>query len=160
MEFNRAYGNGRMLLSITNTVKVTVKVKLHLCFNCAPRHQGVLEDLRYSSTHSLTRELDGGEWSASRLGRFTTTERASCTHWIGGRVGPRVVLDAVVKRKIPNLCRKLNPRTRIVQPVASRYGSRIRRFNTADAMVSQPYMILDKMNPVYILRTHFLKTNI
>jgi hypothetical protein len=28
-------------------------------------------DWRYSSTHSLTSALDGGEWSASRPGRFT-----------------------------------------------------------------------------------------
>jgi len=27
-------------------------------------------------------------------------ERALGTHWIGGWVGPRAVLDAVVKRKI------------------------------------------------------------
>jgi hypothetical protein len=30
----------------------------------------------YSSTHSLTSALDGGEWSASRPGRFTPRERA------------------------------------------------------------------------------------
>jgi hypothetical protein len=33
-------------------------------------------------------------------------------------VGPRAVLDAVVKRKIPSLCRESNLRTPIVQPVA------------------------------------------
>jgi hypothetical protein len=44
---------------------------------------------RYSSTHSLTSALDGGEWSASRPGRFTPSERAPRTHWIGGWVGPR-----------------------------------------------------------------------
>jgi hypothetical protein len=36
-------------------------------------------------------------------------------------VGPRAVLDAVVKRKIPSPCRELNPRTPIVQPIAQRY---------------------------------------
>jgi hypothetical protein len=30
----------------------------------------------YSSAHSLTSALDGGEWSASRPGRFTPRERA------------------------------------------------------------------------------------
>jgi len=30
-----------------------------------PRHEGVLGEWRYSSTHSLTSVLDGGEWSAS-----------------------------------------------------------------------------------------------
>jgi hypothetical protein len=41
------------------------------------------------------------------------------THWIGGWVGPRAVLDVVVKRKIPSLRRESNPRTPIVQPLAS-----------------------------------------
>jgi hypothetical protein len=68
--------------------------------------------------HSLTSSLDGGEWSASRPGRFTPREGAPCTHWIGGWVGPRIVLDAVVKRKIPSPRRESNPGTQIVQPVA------------------------------------------
>jgi hypothetical protein len=63
----------------------------------------------------------GGEWSASRPGRIIPRERGLCTHWIGGLVGPRAVLDAVVKRKIPSPRRKSNPRTPIVQPVAQRY---------------------------------------
>jgi hypothetical protein len=42
-------------------------------------------------------------------GRFTTRERATGTHWIGGWVSHRAVLDAVVKRKIPSLCRESNP---------------------------------------------------
>jgi hypothetical protein len=50
-----------------------------------------------SFTHSLTSELNGGEWSASRPGRFTPKERAPDTRWIGGWLGPRAVLDAVVK---------------------------------------------------------------
>jgi hypothetical protein len=33
--------------------------------------EDVLWEWRYSSTHSLILALDGGEWSASRLGRFT-----------------------------------------------------------------------------------------
>jgi hypothetical protein len=37
----------------------------------------------------LTSALAGGEWSASRLGRFTLGERAPGTHWIGGWVDPR-----------------------------------------------------------------------
>jgi len=48
----------------------------------------------------LTSALDGGEWSAFRPGRFTSSEIARGTHWIGGWVGPRAVLDAVVKIKI------------------------------------------------------------
>jgi hypothetical protein len=94
---------------------------MSLCFNCAPRHEGVLEEWRYSSTHSLTSELDGGEWSASRPVRFTPRERAPGTHWIGGWMGPRAELDAVVKRKIPSPRRESNSRTPIIQPVAQRY---------------------------------------
>jgi hypothetical protein len=48
-------------------------------------------------------------------------ERAPGTDWIGGWVGPRAVLDAVVKRKIPSSLRELNLRTPIVQPVAQHY---------------------------------------
>jgi hypothetical protein len=44
--------------------------------------------------------------------------RATGTHWIGGWVGSRVVLDAVVKRKIPSPHRESKPRTPIVHPVA------------------------------------------
>jgi hypothetical protein len=69
-----------------------IKVKLSLCFNWAPRHEGVLGEWRYSSTHSFSSALDGGKWSASRLDRFTPKERAPVTHWIGGWVGPRAVL--------------------------------------------------------------------
>jgi hypothetical protein len=69
----------------------------------------------------LTSALDGGEWSTSRHGRFTPRERALGTHWIGGWVGPRAVLDAVVKRKIPSPRRESKPRTPIVQPVAQCY---------------------------------------
>jgi hypothetical protein len=75
----------------------------------------------YSSTHSLTSAVDGGEWSASRPGRLTRRKRASGTHWIGGWVGPRAFLDTVAKRKIPSPRWESNPRTPIVQPVAQRY---------------------------------------
>jgi hypothetical protein len=63
----------------------------------------------------------GSEWAASRPGRFTSRERAPGTHCVGSWVGPRDVLDAVVKKKIPSLLRESNPRTPIVQPVAQRY---------------------------------------
>jgi hypothetical protein len=42
---------------------------------------------------------------------------ASDTQWIGGWVGPKAVLDAVVKRKISSPRWESNPRTPIVQPV-------------------------------------------
>jgi hypothetical protein len=45
---------------------------------------------------------DGVEWSASRPGRLIRRERTPDTNWIGGWVGPRAELDALVKRKIPS----------------------------------------------------------
>jgi hypothetical protein len=97
------------------------KVKMSPCFNSAQRHEGVLGEWKYSSTHSLTSALDGGEWSASRPSRFTPRKTVPGTHWIGGWVGPRAILDAVVWRKIPSSRRESNPRTPIVQPVAQSY---------------------------------------
>jgi hypothetical protein len=40
---------------------------------------------------------------------------------MGSWVGPRAVLDAVVKRKIPSPRRESNPLTPIVKTVAQRY---------------------------------------
>jgi hypothetical protein len=98
------------------------KLKLSQCFfNQSSLHDGVLWEWRYSSTHPLASALDGGEWSASRPGRYTLRERAPGTHWIGDWVDPRAVLDAVVKRKIPRPRRESKPRTPIVQSVAQRY---------------------------------------
>jgi hypothetical protein len=62
----------------------------------------------------LTSELDGGEWLASRSGRFTARERAPGTHLLGGWVGPRAVLGTVVKRKTPSPRRESNPRIPVV----------------------------------------------
>jgi hypothetical protein len=42
-----------------------------------------------------TSALVGGEWSASRPGRFTHGERVPGTHWIGGWVNPKAGLDDV-----------------------------------------------------------------
>jgi hypothetical protein len=36
-------------------------------------------------------------------------------------VGPRAILDVVVKRRIPSPCQESNPRTPIIQPVAQCY---------------------------------------
>jgi hypothetical protein len=58
----------------------------------------------------LTSALAGGEWSASRPGRFTPG-----THGTGGWVGPRACLDDTDKRKFLTL-----PGLEL-QPVASHY---------------------------------------
>jgi hypothetical protein len=94
--------------------------KLSLYWN---KHQAMKAygEWRYSSTHSLTSALVGGEWSASSPGNFTPRERAPCTHRIGGSVEPRAVWNAVMKRKIPSPRRESKPRTPLVQLVAQCY---------------------------------------
>jgi hypothetical protein len=49
------------------------------------------------------------------------TRKRLSGQWIGGWVGPRAGLNAVVKRKIPSPRRESNPRTSIVQPISQRY---------------------------------------
>jgi hypothetical protein len=63
----------------------------------------------------LTSALVGGEWSASRPGRFTPG-----THWIVGLVDPTAGLDDAEKRNFLNLP-GLELRPSVVQPIASRY---------------------------------------
>jgi hypothetical protein len=100
-------------------VKVKVKVKLSLCLtkhHAMKMYWGVEVQLH----GFLTLVLDGGEWSASHPGRFTPRERAPGTHWIGGWVGTRAILDVVVKKKIPSSHWESNPRTPIVQHTVSK----------------------------------------
>jgi hypothetical protein len=54
-----------------------------------------------------TSALDGGEWSASRPGRFIPGEIAPSTLWIGGWVDPTVGIDDVEKREMLP-CRESN----------------------------------------------------
>jgi hypothetical protein len=51
----------------------------------------------------LTSALAGGEWSASRPGRFTPGERVPGTRWIGGWVDRRASLDNLEKGKFLTL---------------------------------------------------------
>jgi hypothetical protein len=92
-------------------LQVKVKVKKSLCLtklHTMKTYWGVEVQLHAF----LTSALDGGEWSASRSGRFTPREGTPGTHWIEGWVSPRAVLDAVVKRKTPSPRRESNPRTK------------------------------------------------
>jgi hypothetical protein len=66
----------------------------------------------------LTSALVGGEWSASRIGRFIPVERAAGTYWIGGWMGSSTGLDDVRKlltlpglrlRPLDRLARSLSP---------------------------------------------------
>jgi hypothetical protein len=72
-----------------------------------------------------TSALAGGEWSASRPGRFTSRERAPVTHWIGGWVDPRAGLGDAEKRKfliLPGLeLRPLGRPARNQSPYRLRY---------------------------------------
>jgi hypothetical protein len=47
----------------------------------------------------LTSALDGGECSALRADRFASEEIVPYTHWIGGWVDPRAVMDVVEKMR-------------------------------------------------------------
>jgi hypothetical protein len=66
-------------------------------------------------------------------------------------VGPRAVLDAVVKRKIPSPRRESNPGTSIVQPVAQRY--------TALTMFTSGSNINSSSSSTTISETFFDKTD-
>jgi hypothetical protein len=96
-------------------------VYLYPVLKQAALREDVLRKCRYSSTHSLTLALDGGEWPASRPGRFTSEERAPSTHWIGGWLGPRAGLNTVSKRKILSNLPESNPEHPIVQSVVCHY---------------------------------------
>jgi hypothetical protein len=74
-----------------------------------------MEEWRYSSTHSGPRHWieESGQLHAPATLPLPK-ERTPRNHGIGGWVGPRAVLDAVVKRKIPSPRRESNPRTPIV----------------------------------------------
>jgi hypothetical protein len=62
----------------------------------------------------------GGEWLALRFGRFTPGLRAPGTHWIGGRVAPRIFLDDAERKNIL-LFWDLNHDPSDIYPVASSY---------------------------------------
>jgi hypothetical protein len=102
-----------------------IKIKLSLCLT---QHHAM--NTYWDSGSIAPRILDLGtrwKWVVSFTPRPLYTQGNSPgTHWIGGWVGPRAVLDAVVKRKIPSPRRESKPRTPVVQPVAQRYaGSNI-----------------------------------
>jgi len=87
-----------------------IKIELSLClFNY--HTMKTFEVVEVQLHAFLTSALDGGEWSTSRLGRFTSGERAPGTHRIGGWMDPRAGLVAVVKRKIPQPLRGIEPRS-------------------------------------------------
>jgi hypothetical protein len=56
----------------------------------------------------LTSALFGGQWSATRPGRFTPGKKVHGTYWIGGWVGPRTGLD-MKKKFLPLAGLELRP---------------------------------------------------
>jgi hypothetical protein len=96
------YASRKLQLKCENivTVRCKVKVKLSLCLT---KHLAMKTYWGIGGIvpQFLTSALDGGEGSVSLPGRFIPRERAHGTHWIGGWVGPRAVLDAA-KKKFPS----------------------------------------------------------
>jgi hypothetical protein len=72
-----------------------------------------------SSTHTLTSALDGGEWSASRSGRFTPQGKSP---WYP-LDGPQSRSGRGAEEKNSELLQGLEPP--IIQPVAQRYTTEL-----------------------------------
>jgi hypothetical protein len=70
-----------------------VKLSLYL-INYALCHEDILGS-GGTAPLFLTSELYGGDWSNSRLDRFTPEEITPSTHWIGGWLGLRGSLDVM-----------------------------------------------------------------
>jgi hypothetical protein len=90
-------------------------------------HASVLEDWRYSSTHSLTSALDGGEWSASRPGSFTPQGKILWYPLDRRQGGPRSRSGRGGEEKNSQPLLGSNPRAPIVQSVAQRYTTELSR---------------------------------
>jgi hypothetical protein len=99
--------------------KVKIKVNLYLCFSFT-EHHAMKVYWRSGGIASRILDLDtsGGEWSASRPGRFAPSEIDPGTHCTGGWVGPRACLDAVMSGKIPSPYRDSNPRSSSAIPLS------------------------------------------
>jgi hypothetical protein len=84
------------------------ETKLSLCLT---KHHAMKTYWGSGSIASRIRDQHGGEWSASRPGRFTARERAPGIPRIIGWVGLTADLDMVVKKNIPSPRRESNPKT-------------------------------------------------
>jgi hypothetical protein len=91
----------QIVLSPLRTVKVKLKAKLSLCLiNSVSRHEGVWR-CGIIAPPFLISVLDESEWSATRLGRFSSLrEGAPSTPWIAGWVGVGASLNTVEYRVI------------------------------------------------------------
>jgi hypothetical protein len=92
-----------MIVWLVRTVKV--KVKLSLCLtkhHAMEAYWGMEVELHAFFDLDIKLEVGSQLQALAALPPPPPRERASVTHWIGGLVGPRAVLDVVVKRKIPS----------------------------------------------------------
>jgi hypothetical protein len=100
-----------MIYSIVITRRLTTAVEgkvvtVHVVLNehHTMKAYRVLGEWSYSSTHSLTSALDGGEWSVSRPGRFTLRDRAPGIRpvWTRWYLTTAVSLTRVCIQKFPD----------------------------------------------------------
>jgi hypothetical protein len=73
-----------------------------------PRCEAVRRSGGVASAY-LTSAVDADEWSASRIGRFTSRERERGTRGTEGWVGSWAVVNVVQSRKISCFCWRLHP---------------------------------------------------
>jgi hypothetical protein len=88
-----------------NTILIRVKKQRNCCIRlkkikfplCLTKQHAIktYEGVEVKGHAYSTPALDGGKWSASGLGLFTTEERFPGNHWMEGLVGPRAGLDVV-----------------------------------------------------------------
>jgi hypothetical protein len=123
---------------------------------CLTKHHAVKRygGIEVQLHHALTSALDGGEWSASRPGRFTTGDRTPSTHWIEVWVGLRAGLDAVVKRRIPRSCRVSNSDRPARSPVT--IPTELSRLQSLQTDLTHTYVtrspeprLWDQLTPLY-----------
>jgi hypothetical protein len=92
----------------SSLTSLRINVKLYLCSN---RHHAIKTCLGSGGIAPCILNL-GARWMwvvIFTLTRLTAGENTLSTNWIGGWVGTRTGLDAVVKRKIPSPCLESNP---------------------------------------------------
>jgi hypothetical protein len=100
--------------------KGKVKVQLSVCLWLSTTSWRRIGEWRYSSTHSLTSARRGGDWSASRPGRFTPRKepRYPLDRSLGG---PQSRSGRGGEEKNSQPPPGIEPWAPIVQPVAQRY---------------------------------------
>jgi hypothetical protein len=131
--------------------------------NKARRHEGIL-----GSGGIAPCILDLGtrwRWVVSFMPRLLSPQgRAPGTYWIGDWVGPRVVLDMMVKREITSPCWELNPRIPIIQPIAQCYTNwaitALRLNINVNLIAWIGNMKIVCLSAMYVLMSHMYKARV